>query len=264
MSLTGGYADGQSMKDGLIKKGIKVDVIKEASSHDILASMTSVTWPVPASCWAYFQGHGKPGQYITADDLSDDDTRKGLGPDDICRILGLMNPSIWRMFATDFCYSGNYFSLRFVLTLEGNEAKWAETPEWSTHKCAEPSRAHDTPTIHFAGSTGAELVYEGGKSGGFFTNALVSALEQTLTLPNQLLAIRACVNNQLGKAGKASNQFLPSTAQTPQIFSSVELSLDDPQVLAKFQQRRNNILHDKGMPTVIEWNHHGDACPFHP
>lgn len=239
MSLPGSIIDEQTIHGGLVEMipDIHVEVVKDASSQDIHKTMTRSNESAPASCWYFFQGHGYPYMYLASDSPYENRTYEGLSADKICHTLGLMDSSVWRVFATDFCHSGNYLRLRYMLHIDGTSAKWVETPEWVAHKdkCAVYAIAHGAPTLHFAGSTHEEEVYEGRSSGGFFTKALVGTWGQSLTLPNLLRASRNSVNDSLDIA-KESPGFDKDARQTPQVYSSIDLNLEDTQVLAKIQR----------------------------
>ncbi|KAF8597577.1 hypothetical protein BDV93DRAFT_369375 [Ceratobasidium sp. AG-I] len=245
MSLPGANVDKDSMHGGFLKifDGIQVETVEGASSSDIHKGMTTVNDPTPASCWFYLQGHGRPWMYLPSDSHNDSGAWEGLSADDICSILGVMDRSIWRIFVTDFCYSGNYFRLQYMLLIDETGAQWVETPEWSTHRseCAE-FEAHGTPALHLAGSTVEEEVFEGRRSGGFFTKALVENCDRPMALPDLLRAIRVAVNVYLAKAKSDCERFPKDAKQTPQIFSSMKWSLEDIHILAKFHQADSESL----------------------
>ncbi|QRW13608.1 ICE-like protease (caspase) p20 domain protein [Ceratobasidium sp. AG-Ba] len=186
-------------------------------------------------CCLYFQGHGvftalSSKRYITAQNgIHPDEPWDGLDPEDMMDLLSLTNHLPWRIVATDFCRSGNCFSLQFVLYVDDEKVEWRTARGWS-------GKQQPSPVIHFAGATEDEMVYEKDNLGGFFTKAL-SEHPGNLSLPGMLRAIRSQVNRLLEDAKKtAPGVAAADDTQTPQIFSSTKLSLEDTLVLLHFQR----------------------------
>ncbi|QRV85032.1 ICE-like protease (caspase) p20 domain protein [Ceratobasidium sp. AG-Ba] len=181
--------------------------------------------------YIHLQGHFWDGIYVTAQ-MQSDGTIEGLDAKEMLQILNLTQHLSWRLIVTDveFCYSGNCFLLQFFLDIEGEEPEWKETPNWRAGRRTISS----TPIIHFAGSTEDQPVFEGDQMGGFFTYAIKEEWDNSLTLPEQLKAIRECVHKSVEEA-KKEGQISPESSQTPQLFSSVRLDLDTTHTLIKLR-----------------------------
>ncbi|KAG8710730.1 hypothetical protein FRC08_016788 [Ceratobasidium sp. 394] len=235
MSLPGARVDGPNAEAWTrrLVKGIRLFRARNASKSEVFARVEDKARGTEGCC-LYFQGHGifipgRVNRYLTAQNsVNEGENWNGLDPKDMRKLLSLTNHLAWRIIATDFCHSGNCFALRYVLCIEGDIAEWKEVAGWSgSEPCA--------PTIHIAGSKENELVYEGSQTGGFFTEALTESRAKMLTLPDLLRAVRSKVNRSLD-AAKLKGAIERDKTQTPQIFSSVKLSLEDTHALIKFQQ----------------------------
>jgi len=238
MSLPGATVDGPNAEAWIrrLAKGIRSFRVRNASKSEIFTRVEDKAQGTKGCC-LYFQGHGiyTPGRvnrYLTAQNsVNEGENWDGLDPKDMRKLLALTNHLAWRIIATDFCHSGNCFKLQFVLCIEGDTAEWKEVAGWSAGEpCA--------PTIHFAGSKENESAYEGSQTGGFFTEALTKPRDKMLTLPALLGVFRSEVNKSLD-AAKQKGAIDRDKTQTPQIFSSVKLSLEDTHALTKFQQSQS-------------------------
>ncbi|KAG9121087.1 hypothetical protein FRC07_003099 [Ceratobasidium sp. 392] len=155
-------------------------------------------------------------RYLTAQNsVVEGEAWDGLYPEDMRRLLGLTNHLPWRIDFDSFYMS--------------------RVKEPNGEKPLDERNLTSLDQIHFAGSTEDEFVYERVQTGGFFTQALAELQHERLTLPSLLRAIRSKVNASLDTA-KSDNAIERDKIQTPQIFSSTKLGLEDTQALVKFQR----------------------------
>ncbi|KAG8759455.1 hypothetical protein FRC12_009755 [Ceratobasidium sp. 428] len=238
MSLPGASADGPNAVEWVerLVEGICPIRARDASKNEVFSRVKHKARGTEGCCM-YFQGHGiyLPGRvnrYLTAQNsVVEGETWDGLTPNDMRQLLGLSDRLPWRIIATDFCHSGNCFGLQFVLYIDGNRAEWREVDGWLGDVCS------STPTVHFAGSQTNESVYEHTTNGGFFTQALTKHRDEALALPNLLRIIRSEVNVFVD-AAKRGGAIEDYKTQTPQIFSSVKLNLEDTHALINLQRRQ--------------------------
>ncbi|KAG8695952.1 hypothetical protein FRC11_001085, partial [Ceratobasidium sp. 423] len=192
--------------------GLEVSVVNNASRTDIKMCMKELESLDPAVVVIYIQGHGSPGFYITGDGPTSKNEYIGIECSELSKLFSEFDDRSLSIVVTDLCYSGNSFRLRYKLELgkDGEPDKWAETEEWD-----QTSIQQHPHMIHLAGSTMVEQVYETGRIGGYFTNALTKV--GTKTLPQLLASLRAEVNACLVEARRYKDSPIGSDAtQTPQ------------------------------------------------
>ncbi|KAJ1301351.1 hypothetical protein OPQ81_003750 [Rhizoctonia solani] len=206
--------------------GAKLFVSDKSLHADIKARMANLVMLDPAAIILY---------NITGDELAPEHEKR-LAPEEFIEMLSSFNRSTSVIVITDFCHSGNFFRLRYVLEVnpEGHCIGWKETEEWSHGSRAGPEWSHPitSPMLHLAGSAERENVYETERTGGYFTDVLTKT--EPMPLPELLVALRTGVNRHLAKAKRHEKRPIASDAtQTPQVYSSLKLPLDDPGVLTK-------------------------------
>ncbi|QRV84999.1 ICE-like protease (caspase) p20 domain protein [Ceratobasidium sp. AG-Ba] len=116
-------------------------------------------------------------------------------------------------------------ALRFVLQVNG-DIEWQEVEGWSGNEpCA--------PTVHFSAAKTDEIAWGDRTHGSFMTKALATSAGKTLSLSELLIYVRYKVNEYLEEAKRRDPHIARESAtQTPQIYSSIRLPLDDPRELA--------------------------------
>ncbi|KAG8713628.1 hypothetical protein FRC09_018500 [Ceratobasidium sp. 395] len=256
MFLPGASADGPNAVEWIerLVEGISPIRARDASKNEVVGVYTEYTvCPLSITkfsrvkdkargtegCCMYFQGHGiylsgRVNCYLTAQNsVVEGETWDGLTPNDMRKLLGLTDRLPWRIIATDgftLIREPKQLGLQFVLYIDGSRAEWREVDGWLGDVCS------STPTVHFAGSQTNESVYEHTANGGFFTQALTKHRDEALALPNLLRIIRSEVNVFID-AAKWGGAIEDYKTQTPQIFSSVKLNLEDTHALINLQRR---------------------------
>ncbi|KAG8696472.1 hypothetical protein FRC08_007131 [Ceratobasidium sp. 394] len=223
MELIGVLADFRNISGCLLSdENFEVYHKRNATEEVMIIELKKL--PVSRFCLVYLQGHGSPRSYIPNGFRITNNEISGLTSEVIYSTLFASDTYRRLLLVSDFCYSGDYYQLRYYLCLDG-EPKWKESPHWNGQTSA-------SPAFHFAGANFDELVYEGNATGGFFTKAFADTWNESLTLPEKLRKIRDLVSTQRARDAQKMPQ---DATQTPQIFCSFKPDLDDPEVLKKFQ-----------------------------
>ncbi|KAG8771268.1 hypothetical protein FRC12_003716 [Ceratobasidium sp. 428] len=238
ISLPGAKVDGPNAGGWIARlvQGIRVIAVQDASKDKVERAQGT------NGCFLYFQGHNVRnsegvGLYLTSQQpVVEDWNWDGLSTEVGCGLFGFSGQQLKVLqgnakaigFDRSFTMeSHRNRRLRFVLHIEGDRAEWQElADEWSGNELC-------SPTVHLSGSRWDELAHEHVRTGGFFTQALTEHRDKLLTLPNLLRAIRSGVQDFLD-AGKRGGAIKAYHTQTPEIFSSVKLSLEDTHALIGF------------------------------
>lgn len=211
--------------------GIQVTLLENTTFEDIERALASVAMANPETLLISLQGHGQNGHYVTGDGhcYGSKDILRVLHSKELRTMLSVSYPTAWRIVLSDFCRSDNYLRIRYVLVVDGPAPEWVETNAWKYQHAANP--AYDgPPALHFSACTEHESAWGSSGSGGYKTKALTSLRSKDLTLPELLIRIRADVKDRLSKAADAPE----SRVQTPQIYASHKLPLNEPRVLKRF------------------------------
>ncbi|QRV99124.1 ICE-like protease (caspase) p20 domain protein [Ceratobasidium sp. AG-Ba] len=252
--LPGSVIDGEHSSDWTrrVFPGIEIIEVPNARKNKFFMCLKEETHN-RLGAYIHLQGHFWDGIYVTAQ-MQSDGTIEGLDTkaflvihtmQEMLQILDSTQHLSWRLIVTDVedflppdhtiyadpwpssAIQGTAF---FFLDIEGEVPEWKETPDWSPGSHTISS----APIIHFAGSTEDQPVFEGDQTGGFFTYAIKEEWDNSLTLPEQLKAIRECVHKSVEEA-KKEGQISPESSQTPQVFSSVRLDLHTTHTLIKLR-----------------------------
>ncbi|CAE6458049.1 unnamed protein product [Rhizoctonia solani] len=213
---------------------------KNALRDDIVHAMDEVANGCPPLVVTYFQGHSEgsagPLRYITGDH-NEGGKLKGFTAQELVKMFSKLSIQTMAMAITDFCNSGNIYRLRFRLAPNPDGTfSWTETREWQDDQRTNKVPSITSPMIHIAGSLEWQLVYETGGGGGYFTNSLADLEAGPVTLPQFLMDLQRRVEIHVGQGKSHSSSPLPRAArQVPQIYSSCNLPLDDPEIFSKIR-----------------------------
>ncbi|CAE6480487.1 unnamed protein product [Rhizoctonia solani] len=254
MKLLGAGRDEVNIKGWLTADkrfpGLKIRPVEKTLREDIKVQMDQLAMINPGAIFVYstarfvhnksiyslevVQGHGfsdSLGCYVTGDPVDPENHLTTVKSEELIQMFSEFGCHTRSIVITDFCHSGNFFRLPYKLELSknGTGPEWIET-EGTSGSDTGPNKLA-SPMIHLAGSTRDEQVMETGRIGGYFTDGLSKI--GTKKLPELLAELRAEVNVHLEQA-KSYPGFTVDARQTPQIYSSSKLSLDDPDILTKF------------------------------
>ncbi|KAG8778389.1 hypothetical protein FRC12_025001 [Ceratobasidium sp. 428] len=237
MALYGAPLDERAIICTLQSGGIR-DIIhlsdETATKDNVLANLLEVSVGRPSV--VYLSGHYEPPpgggarvqkKFWTHDCYKKPEHRgpsRGVSAQRIYQLLSEPDTSRACLFLTDFCYADNINSLRYRLEVIEGIPSWSELDEGI-------ERGDQDVILHFAACKANERAFET-EQGGFFTQSLCEVMSTPTPLPDLLMTVRKGVQRliRVGDFGPEEHK----ACQTPQIYSSHPLDLEDASILEKF------------------------------
>ncbi|CAE7201728.1 unnamed protein product [Rhizoctonia solani] len=178
MELFGGDRDKLHIKDWLTASqrfpGLEIEVVDKTLRSDIKTQIDRLAAINLGAIFVYMQGHGLNNgnvSYITGDQFDPKEGYASVKSEELINMFSEFDHHTLSVVITDFCYSGNFFRLRYKLEFSegGNGPEWVETGDWSQVSGTEGSQL-TCLLVHLAGSTRNEQVIETERTGGYFTD----------------------------------------------------------------------------------------------